>query len=199
MPWRRGFRRRSRGPSKVRSKEWIGMTFVDGTTGSQAASITLQSTSALSPTFGAFFISPDDFTASFDEPTLLRILISWHWQQTQAVATANDVFLEVGLIKLKLEATVNPFAAGTIANVPLPYVDSDSDWIWSKFFNFRINPNAVVTIAGDLPGTGWEDIRTRRRFENGTGLAVIARQSSNTVSTIIGQLSLSARALFANH
>lgn len=175
MPFRRSFRRRSRNPSKVRSREWVGVRFLD--------TVLFQPTVILFPTstttiqvYADYIFDPDELTSAFDEPTLLRCLIDWNWLTNSA--PPGDVLLSVGmgLIKLSLENTTHPFSAGDLANTPLPFWDGDSPWIWHHNFDWILQNGTRFASQIHHVNT---DIRTRRKFDNGEGLALVGWTKTN--------------------
>jgi len=193
MPFRRGRRRRSRGPSKIRSKEWLGFGQIDAQTGSPAVSILL-----LNPitVYADFILDPDEMSQAFDEPTLLRVLFNWHMRTIQGAPADTALFIGVGLIKLSLEGTSHPFTSGDLANTPLPFVDGDSPWLYHSITQIGVKQGDRQQVDGSDQGT--LDIRSRRKFENGEGLALVIWYETATVNTFNAWINVSGRLLFAN-
>jgi len=138
-------------------------------------------------------------TEIYDEPTLVRSLISVtaHCTNTSAPSDMN-VFFHAGLIKLRHEGMSVPFTGAELANLPFPYLDQDSDWIWQfqRCFFLPVNDRVILTGA---PESGWEDVRTKRKFENGSGLAFVMGYETNGNANPDCVVTLRARFLLLNN
>jgi len=137
-------------------------------------------------------------TTSFDEPTLVRTLVQWSLNGVQSAAGDYSAFFAMGLIQLKAEGLSTPFTTAQLQTLPWPYWDGDSDWIWHRFLPFTVHTGNVHFAYANLPGSGAEDIRTKRKFQNGTGLALIVYADIRTVNTQTQWYHWSARTLWLN-
>lgn len=189
-------RRRARGPSKRRALEWIGFNSVNAGTGSPAAHVNIP----IGGIYGNYILSPDELTTLYDEPTLLRSILRFSAATTNAaVANGTDWFFGWGLVALDFEAPGGTLPAAVLPYVPLPFFDSDTDWIY-EYHQTVVSGQQTLKPALDatVNGAGEVDIRTRRRFPNGHGLALIAYFDCNTVNMQIN-VNFAGRLLFANH
>lgn len=189
MPFRRRSNRRS---SPLRSREWIGFNSVNAGTGSPAQSIAFSG----GVFYASYILSPDEMTTLYDEPTLMRCMINW-----QLVADTNvtgDNFFGMGIIKSSIEAPGGALAAGAFPFIPLPFYDADSPWIWYRTVTIRSTVGTVPfgAYAALTPGQGSEDVKTRRKFEGGSGLLAVAFMEASAVTT--WRLSWGGRILFVN-
>lgn len=177
-----------------RTKEWVGYNSqsTDGT--NLATQIALNS----STTYANYILSPDDMTVLFDEPTLLRSLFGYSWTVQSTFAANNSVFIAMGLIKSTLEAPSGVLPGALLPYVPLPFFDSDSEWIYETHYTVSAGTNLVPGGQNAfLNHVGREDIRTKRKFPGGTGLLLVAY--CQTVSGAGGiNLTVSGRSLFLN-
>lgn len=193
---RRMRRRRSKGPSKRRSLEWIGYNTIDGVTGRPNKSVVMTNQSI----YANYILSPDEMTTLYDEPTLLRSIVRWSCSTTNSnVLNGQTWFFGWGLVALDVEAAGGTLPGAVLPYIPLPFFDSDTDWIFEYHASFTSGQQLVATtLDAVLEGTGQQDIRARRRFPNGHGLALICYFDSDNASLQLNA-SFSGRLLFANH
>jgi len=177
----------------ARAREWIAATTVDS---SDAIGVPLTLASNTSTAF--WVISPDEMTAIFDEPTLVRSIINWEITASTASTTVRQ-HLQIGLIKWNAEGTggVDPIPAATVAIVPLPFEDGDAQWIWQYQVNMV---GTTLQSFGFRPGKPGEpdDIKTKRKFQNGDGLLFVAANTRNGVNAVDVYVTFNARFLFIN-
>lgn len=197
MPFRRRLRRQS-GARKLRAREWVSHRFINTTTFVPTVVAFPLATTAVQ-VYGNYILSPDDMTINFDEPTLMRWILQWSFQTNQSPGADCALSLQLGLIKLSLEGATAPFNAGDVARIPLPFDDGDSAWIWQSCQTIVLRVNEKTTI---LSGSGGEqlNIKTRRKVENGEGLAMVAVTQMETPASsgTVGWLSFSGRLLLLN-
>lgn len=187
--------RRSRSISKVRPLEWVGYNSVDGATGSPAAHVSMAG--GAGTVYANYILSPDEMTTLYDEPTLVRSILRWNVSIASGVTANNDWFFAWGLIALNLEAPGGTLPAAVLGYIPLPFFDADSDWIYEFHSTQTSGMTLTTSIDATLTGVGEHDIRTRRKFPNGHGLALVAYYATTGG---IGQANVqfSGRLLFAN-
>jgi len=188
--------RRSGKPKRAR--EWLASSLIDPVTQQPVVGIVF-SGGIPYEVYADWILSPDAASGLYDEPTVLRMLIQWSWITTTTSNAPMAAHVEIGIITLKLEGTSSPFATpGELDNVPLPFLDGDSDWLWCKQYTVPVSPNAFHTSFATIPGQGFEDIRTRRKIPNGYGLALIIAYESAGVIAPAALATFSSRILFAN-
>lgn len=187
-------RRRSRGPSKLRPKEWFGFTTADPATGSPAAKITITTPGV----YANYLMSPDDVTAFYDEPTILRMILRFNVVPSQSPANGQTDFLSWGLIVTDIEASGGTLPAGLIPFVPLPFNDADSPWLYQWFAAYPSSTTLWLSNYATLNGSGQEDIRTRRRIPNGFGIMLVATYESSLAAKSV-YWTFHGRILVANH
>jgi hypothetical protein len=137
-------------------------------------------------------------TTLYDEPTLLRTIARWSFIPNGATIANNSYFMQFGLIALDFEAPGGQLPAGAIPYVPLPYYDGDSDWIYTWHVTVPTATQSIFqSFFASVNGLGEMDLKTRRRFPNGHGLAVVAMYESSTGAGS-AYFSTSGRLLFAN-
>jgi len=190
---RRTFRGRR---SPTRSREWLGHAIVDPSTGSPATAVALDG-SLGAAIWGGYLVDPDTMTTIFDEPTLVRSIIHWQQNQIQPALADSGYFLALGLIALKSEQMSSPFTAAELNTVPWPYWDADSDWIWHQMYAYTNQTSVRSYASAVMPGVGEADIRTKRKFPNGTGLALIMYYEA-TPDTADTWVTFNARTLWLN-
>jgi len=149
--------------------------------------------------YASYILLPDEMTVAFDEPTLMRWLFNWSFRTSAGAATGNQVLnLQLGLIKLSMENVTNPFAAASLAYVPLPFDDGDSAWIWQLNYTGILGVSDALLVQSGPPSV--TEVKTRRKIENGEGLALIASTKMEVAATggVSGWLSFSGRFLLLN-
>lgn len=146
--------------------------------------------------YANYILSPDEMTSFYDEPTLLRSILRWVAVTSSAPTSGQDWFFGWGLIQLDFELPGGTIAGTYAPALPLPYFDADSEWIYTWYQTVVSGSVLNGGFGATANGVGMEDIRTRRRFQNGKGLALIAYYDG-FASNLFCQFS--GRLLFANH
>jgi len=192
MRRRSSSRRSSR--SGGRTREWNAFTTVDTGNGSFAAHINLPNNSV----YANYLLSPDDMTVFYDEPTLVRSILHFSAVGAASVGANNDMWLSMGYIKWDAEVgAAGAVPAGLLPFVPLPFIDADSPWIWQYHQSIPNGPVAgTVRLDAAVDGNGLVDIRTKRKFENGSGLLFVATATRSDGGQI--NLAVSGRLLWLN-
>jgi len=87
-------------------------------------------------------------------------------------------------------------SGASINYIPLPFNDADSPWIWQNVSTWVLRSNEKFT----LQSIGPINVKTRRKIENGEGLALVAStiMDTATVAGVIGMLSFNGRMLLLN-
>lgn len=192
-PFRR--RSRSRGRTPRRPKEWLGYASTVAATGAPVGSIVMTPGSV----YGNYILSPDEMTTLYDEPTFIRGLLRHTLAWNLVPNAGTTVFFGYGLIALKIEAAGGVLPAASLPFLPLPYFDADSDWIYETHYNIVSDGSTQIgAVYGILNALGEVDIKTKRRFPNGYGLALIAYYDSSQAG-LNARLSVTGRVLLANH
>jgi len=184
----RGFRRSSRSSSRpVRAREWEGfVTSPSGIFGEPGRIV-------LAPNTGYcdWALDPNDLRDFYDEPTIVRTII--HDQVHPLASSAGGVSiacsLYVGLIAWKDDnlPVVGPFAD-----------DATKDWMYHTMWNMFnggtsdgfINAGPTVNPDGRL------DLKSKRKFQSGMGLALCAFAPTNNSHSVVWQFN--ARCLLLN-
>jgi len=191
---RRSRSRRAPSRGRARVKEWVGFNTqsLDGT--NQATQIALNS----STVYANYVLSPDSVTSLFDEPTLLRSLLAYSWTVQSTFAANTSVFFALGIIRSTIEAPDGVLPGALSPYVPIPFFDSDSEWIWETHYTVSAGTNLVPGGQNAfLNHVGREDVRAKRKFNGGQGLLLVAW--CQTLSGAGGiNLTLSGRLLFQN-
>lgn len=186
---RSGSRRRS---SSGRAKEWIGWRTVD--TAFNPVWLNLVPGQA----FYTWMLPPNFTTDEFDEPTVLRIDF-WMTALMVAVGIPGHMNCWAGIIPFKARDDTDPIPTN---EVPLPWGNSGSDWL--RWFPMRGLVTAAVGGVNEPGVTAFTHegvtIKTRRKLENGMGLAfVFHNESDATIFDNHGvNFAATARILLAN-
>lgn len=110
----------------------------------------------------------------------------------------TDIFFGWGLIAHKFEGVATGLLPSAALNyVPLPFYDADSDWIYTWHQTIAGGAAVFQAVDATIQGTGQEDIRTKRKFQNGMGLLGVAYFETSSASGSI-KFALSGRLLFLN-
>lgn len=194
MPFRRR-RPIARGRRPARAREWWNFTNVDPTAFTPIAAITM-STSTVGSVYANYILSPEEMTNLYDEPTLVRGMVNANFIFPAGAAVSNfGIFY--GLIQLDLQAPGGTLSPSAAALVPRPWFDPTAPWIWTKYCRF----NTVTGFTGlEAQAFGWgveTQFKTKRKFENGSGLAIVIEQYASTNGIVISH-NVDGRLLFLN-
>lgn len=190
----RRFKRRTRGPSPIRAKEWVAFAQVDAATQRPNASILLPSQTI----YASWILSPDEMTTLYDEPTLLRSILRYSFVPNTQPPAGDGSFLSFGLIKANFEtAAGGALPAALLPFVPLPFFDGDSDWIYEWHSTIpSTGVSFLASVYAAQNGNGQEDIRARRKFPDGHGLLLVIYNDSS--ANVAYRCTVQGRLLFAN-
>jgi len=183
-----GFRRSSkRGSRPVRAREWNGFTTSPSGVPGEPGRIILEP----GDIFMDWCFDPNDVIEFYDEPTLVRTIISdqCHPAVPGGQAASISCSLYVGLIVMKAD------------ELPVPLLfpdDSTKDWVyWSQWMMFNGGVNDGFVNAGPTRNPGDTiDIRSKRKLQSGMGLAIAALAALNNSHDVIW--AFNARTLFLN-
>lgn len=169
---------------------------VDPATGNPAISATMSANSV----YASYILSPDDMSGAYDEPTLMRGILHWTLIPNGLRNTAGaEEWFGIGLIKLSIEAAQGVLPAAALPFVPLPFFDADSPWIWQRTVNMSTSAGSLWTaMDAQLQDVGAETFQTRRKFENGTGIALICYYNSQGTTPGGVRFSAGGRLLWLN-
>jgi len=181
----RGGRRRQTG-RPLRSREWTGFeTSPSGIIGEPGRILFSANTS-----FTEWALDPDDVIELYDEPTIIRLLISDQCHPVAPNAAASIACsLYVGIMTSKDDS----FPPGIMFAD-----DATNDWLyWSHWMMFNGGTSDGFINAGPTRNGGDTiDIRSKRKLETGEGLLVCAYAAANNSHTVVW--ALNARCLLLN-
>jgi len=180
-------RRSSRSQSPRRNREWFaGSTSPSGNLG-EPGRILLTTTNA----FSSWIITPSDMLDFYDEPTLVRSLICDQGHALAPNASASiSVSWYVGISLAKGDNATPPF---------LDPQDGGHDWIyWAQWMAFNGGTSDGFINAGPTRnGNDTIDIKSKRKFQTGAGLAVYAIAPLNNSHDVVW--AMNSRHLFLNN
>lgn len=141
--------------------------------------------------FSDWAIDPNDARDFFDEPTIVRTLISDMCHPVAANSGASiSCSLYVGLMVVKSDEAVPPWQE------PL---DAGHEWMyWSQWMMFNGGTSDGFINAGPTRNGGDTiDVKSKRKMPEGYGLAVYAACPSNNSHDVVW--AFNGRCLLLNH
>jgi len=190
----RGRSRQRRSGSPKRTREWTDHHTFVGSFPNTATGISL----APGQRFQTWVLNPDEVVEFMDEPTLVRGIFRWFSWAVSATPIAYQTALYWGLIKVKSNGAI-PFT--TPSDCPSPINDGDDEWIWQTnvYGQNRLTGVLAQLTQAFADKVGFEDVRTKRKFGTGDGLALIVESAADNTIGSSHMFTWSGRLLWLNN
>lgn len=191
-------RRRSRtrgSKAPARNREWVIWNTQDPAT----HRLNVYNQLGTGNMYASVILSQGDFQTFFDEPTIVRNIIHWSWTFRTLPAAPEINTFQFGIIRTNLVLPSGTVAAAALPYLPHPWFDGTADWIFNSVQQ-AMSENITVQrgFANEMTANGLVDIKTKRRFERGHNLVLVAGFDSSNGAQICDWVA-GGRSLFFNN
>jgi len=179
--------RRPTGRSNGRNKEWTGFSTSPSGNFGEPGRIVLDPGDA----FIEWLLDPDDALTFYDEPTIIRMLIS---DQCHAVAPNSAASISCSLY---VGICVGKSDIATPPNINPEFASTDFMY-WNQWMMFNGGTtDGFINVGPTRNGGDTIDLKSKRKLEAGNGLLITARCPVNNSHPVVW--AWNARILLLNH